>query len=104
MSKKVKILVSVLVAVVLLTVGGATTVMAQGKEPASTPEPSTKISMVTANTTALLARVAEKLGVSEEALTNAFRQAQQEMMEAQNIATIIETAENFHVDHWPKSS
>ncbi len=81
MSKKVKILVSVLVAVVLLIVGGATAVMAQGKEPAPTSEPSTKTSMVTANTTTLLARVAQILGISEETLTNAVKQAQQEMME-----------------------
>jgi len=79
MSKKVKVLVSVLVAVVLLTMGGTATVLAQEGEPAPTPEPSTTALMATANTTGLLARVAEKLGVTEEELTNAFKQAQQEI-------------------------
>ena len=76
MSKKVKVLVSVLVVAVLLTAGGVTTVMAQeGSEPppeASTEETSTK---------GLLARVAEILGVSQEELVNAFKQAQQEIRE-----------------------
>ena len=79
MSKKVKVLVSVLVAVVLLTMGGTATVLAQEGEPAPTPEPSTTTLMATANTTGLLARVAEKLGITEEELINAFKQAQQEM-------------------------
>ena len=79
MSRKVKVLVSVLVAVVLLTVGGTATVMAQEGEFAPTPEPSTTALIVTANTTGLLARVAEKLGITEEELINAFKQAQQEM-------------------------
>ncbi len=81
MSKKVKILVSVLVAVVLLVAGGAAAVMAQGKESVPTPEPATKALMTTANTTGILARVAEILGINEETLTNAFKQAQQEMRE-----------------------
>jgi len=79
MSKKVKVLVSVLVAVVLLTVGGAATVVAQNDGPTPIPEPSTKTLMVTANTTGLLARVALILEIPEEDLTSAFKQAQQEM-------------------------
>ena len=75
MSKKVKILVSVLVAVVLLTVGGTATVMAQGEG----PEPGRQISMVTANTSGLLARVAQILDLTEEELVGAFQQARQEM-------------------------
>jgi len=70
MSKRVKVLISVLVAVVLLTVGGTATVMAQ--EPTPPPE---------AGTNGLLARVAEILGVSLDDITNAFRQAWQEMGE-----------------------
>ncbi len=81
MSKRMKVLVSVLAAVLLLTVGGAATVMAQKKESALTPEPTTKIFMVTANTTGLLARVAGILDIPEEDLVNAFKQAQQEMKE-----------------------
>jgi len=72
-----KVLIAVLVAILLLTVGGVATVMAE--EPTPTPEPRTKICMVTANTTGLLARVAEILGVSQEDLANAFKQARQEM-------------------------
>ncbi len=78
MSKRLKVLVSVLVAVVLLTVGSAAVVMAQ-EEPTPAPEASTKYLMATANTTGLLARVAEKLGVTEEELANAFKEAQQEI-------------------------
>ncbi len=75
MSKKVKVLTSVLVAVVLLAAAGTTVVMA-----ADEPSPSAEAS--TANITSrnsLLARVAEKLGVIEEQLVTAFREAQQEM-------------------------
>jgi predicted DNA-binding protein (UPF0251 family) len=79
MSKKVKVIVSVLIAVALLTVGGVTTVMAHGKETAQTPEPGTTALMATANTTGLLPRVAQILGISEETLTNAAKQARQEM-------------------------
>jgi hypothetical protein len=69
MSKRVKVLVSILVAVVLLTVGGVAMVMAQ-EEPTPTPE---------AGARGLLARVAEILDILEEDLVNAFKQAQQEM-------------------------
>ena len=81
MSKKVKVLISVLVAVVLLTVGGAAVVMAQEEEPAPTPEPGTKMFMATANTTGFLARVADILGITQEELVDAFREARQEMRE-----------------------
>jgi len=70
MSKKVKVLVSVLVAVVLLTVGGAAVVMA---DDGSTPTSNTT------STKGLLARVAENLGITDEELSNAFSEAQQEM-------------------------
>jgi len=75
MSKKVKVLVSVLVAVVLLTVGGTATVLAQEND---------EEVIATANetgTNGLLARVAGILGIPQEELVNAFRQAQQEMRE-----------------------
>jgi len=80
MSRKMKVIVSVVVAVLLLTVSGTATVMAQDK-PVPTPEPGTKIFMVTANTTGLLARVAEILDIPEDDLVNAFNQARQEMRE-----------------------
>ena len=67
MSRKVKVLVSVLVAVVLLITGTTAAVMAQ-EEPAPEPE---------AN--GLLARVAGILDIPEEDLITAFQQARQEM-------------------------
>jgi hypothetical protein len=67
----VKVLVSVLVAVVLLTVGGVTMVMAQEKEPVQ-EEPAPQLE----GRTGLLARVADILDIPEEDLINAFGQAQ----------------------------
>lgn len=70
MSKKMKVLVAVLAAILLLSVGGTAMVMAQEEEPIPTPE---------AGANGLLARVADILGISQDELGNAFRQAQQEM-------------------------
>ena len=70
MSKKAKVMVSVLAAVLLLTVGSVTTVMADDGTQ-STPD--------TTSTKSFLARVAEKLGITEEELSNAFEEARQEM-------------------------
>lgn len=72
MSKRIKVLVSVLVAVVLLTVGSAAAVMADDGSTATENETGRK---------GLLARVAENLGVTEEELSNAFEQARQEVRE-----------------------
>ena len=72
MSKKMKVLVSVLVAVLLLSVGGVATVMADDGSTATDNETGSK---------SLLARVAEILDITEEDLVNAFRQARQEMRE-----------------------
>ena len=72
MSKRIKVFVSVLVAVVLLTVGGVATVMADGG------------STVTDNETGrngFQARVAEILGISAEDLVAAFGQAREEQRE-----------------------
>lgn len=78
MSKKMKILASVLVAVLLLTVGGTTLAMAQEEEE---PEPQEEEFTPQIEANALLTRVAEILGISEEELREAFHQARQEMME-----------------------
>ena len=67
MSKKVKVLISVVAAVLLLTVGTTAVVMAQ-EEPA--PEP---------RANGLLARVAGILDIPEEDLITAFNQARQEI-------------------------
>ncbi len=68
MSKRMKALIAVVAAILLLTVAGTATVIAQEEEPAPIPE---------AN--GLLARVADVLGISQEDLLNAFRQAQQDV-------------------------
>ena len=75
MSRRIKVIISVLVAVVVLTVGSAATVMAEGE---ATPPPE-------AGAKCLPARVAQILGISQEDLTNAFEQARQEMREESRI-------------------
>ena len=71
MSKKVKVLISVLVAALLLTLGGVTMVMAEGEEE-TTPPPE-------ASEKGLLGRVADILEIDREDLIDAFKQAQQEI-------------------------
>lgn len=71
MSKKMKVIVSVLVAVLLLTVGGTAIAMAQEEE-----EPAPQV-----EANGLLTRVAEILDISEEDLLAAIDQARQEMRE-----------------------
>jgi cytoskeletal protein RodZ len=73
MSKKVKVLISILVAALLLTMGGITMVMAEGEEE-TTPPPETSAK-------GLLGRIADVLEIDQEDLINAFKQAQQEMKE-----------------------
>ena len=67
MSKKVKVLISVMVAILLVVVATTAAVMAQ-EEPESTPEAG-----------GLLARVAEILDIPQEELIDAFKQARQEL-------------------------
>jgi len=69
MSKKFKIILAVLAAVLLVTIGVASAAMAQD-EPTSPP-----------GAMSFLARVAKILGIPEEQLTNAFKQAWKEMRE-----------------------
>ena len=71
MSKKVKVLISILVAALLLTMGGVTMVMAEGEDETTPPPQASK--------QGLLERVADILEIDREALINAFKQAQQEM-------------------------
>ena len=71
MFRRIKVIISALVVVVVLTVGSAATVMAEGEV---TPPPE-------AGAECLLARVAQILGISQEYLTNAFEQARQEIRE-----------------------
>ena len=84
MSRKIKVIISVVVAIVLLTVGITVPVMGQED---STPAPE-------AEAKGLLARVAEILdNVSQEALVNAFKQAQQELREEAFLKAIDKAAE-----------
>ena len=71
MSKRMKVLVSVLVAVLLLVASGTAIAMAQEEEEPAPPVESN----------GLLARVAEILDIPEEDLIDAFGQARQEMKE-----------------------
>lgn len=79
MTRRMKVLVSVLVVVLLLTMGGAATVLAQEEE----EEVATGVEGVLPPFAAggLLARIAEILDIPEEELIEAFQQARQEMME-----------------------
>ncbi len=85
MSKKMKVLVSVVTAVLVLTVGGmATVVMAQeGEDTPPEEETTTGVAdlMPQVALDGLLARIAEILGISEEELMSALKQARQEAME-----------------------
>jgi len=69
MSKKMKIIIAVIAAVLLLTIGGTTAVLAQDGEPAPPANCGN----------GFLARVAQSLNVPEEDLINAFRQAREEV-------------------------
>ena len=90
MSKKMKVLIAVLVAILTLTVSGAVAVLAQeGEEPEPDEEEllgelneiMPRVNMfVSTESSELLSRVAEILGISEEELSDAFAQARQEMM------------------------
>jgi len=90
MSKKMKVLIAVLVAVLTLTVSGAVAVLAQEEDEPEPDEeellgelneimPGVKM-FVSTESSELLSRVAEILGISEEELIGAFEQAKQEMM------------------------
>lgn len=74
MSKKAKIIVSVLAAVIVLAVGGAATVMAQDE-----PVEEGVLTTSETGTEGLMARVAGILGISQDELVNAFKQARQDM-------------------------
>ena len=76
MSKRFKVLASVLVAVLLLTVAGTATMVMDEEEEEEQEQPALQV-----EANGLLVRVAEILGIPEEDLVGAFEQARQEMME-----------------------
>ncbi len=88
MSKRFKVLASVLVAVLLLAVAGTAMVMAQEDEPAPTPQ---------AGANGLLARVAEILDIPEEELVDAFKQVRQEMREEAFIKSLDRAVEQGRI-------
>ncbi len=90
MSKKMKVLIAVLVAVLTLALSGTVAVLAQEEDE---PEPEEEELLEDLNeimpgarmfasteSSELLSRVAEILGISEEELSDAFAQAKQEML------------------------
>ena len=87
MSKRAKVIVSVVLAVVLLAVGITVPVMAQ-EEPTPPPEAGAK---------GLLARVAQILDIPEEDLANAFKQAHQEMREEAFIRALDKAVEKGRI-------
>ncbi len=89
MSKKVKVLISVLLVALLLTVGATATVMAEGEEE-TTPPPE-------ASAKGLLERVADILEINKEDLIDAFKQAQQEMRGETFIRALNQAVEEGHI-------
>jgi len=69
-----KALIAVVVAILVLTVGGTAVVMAQEEEPTPPPAPAPEI-----ESNAFLQKVAEILGISQEELISIFQQARQEL-------------------------
>ncbi len=70
MSRRMKTLMALLAAVLLLTIGGAAVLAAPPADPVP-PQNASKN---------LFARVAEKLGITTDNLTSAFKQARQELL------------------------
>lgn len=92
MSKKMKILIAVLVAIITLTVSGTMAVLAQEDDEPETDEgelieeldeivPGARLFMASIGSGELLSRVAEILGIPEEELTAAFKEARLEMID-----------------------
>ncbi len=93
MSQRVKVLVSVVVAVAVLTVGGTATVMAQDEPIQEEPVQEEPELEPSSGANCLLDKVAEILGISREELANAFEQARQEMGEQAFISYLDEAVE-----------
>ena len=93
MSKKMKVLVSVLAAILLLTMGGTAMVMAQ-EEPDEEPTPPA----LETGARCFLARVADILDIDEEDLVNAFEQARQE--QADEIREWWEQRPTDEIEEW----
>ena len=86
MSKKLKILISALAVVTLLTLGTTATVLADETEDETVTEET--------GTDSLLGRVAGILGIGQDDLEDAFTQARDEMRESAFINRLGEAVEN----------
>ncbi len=91
MSKKLKVLIAVLVAIITLTVSGTVAVLAQDNDESEPDEealigelneimPRARLFAGSAGSGELLSRVADILGISEEELEDAFNRAREEMI------------------------
>ena len=91
MSKKLKVLIAVLVAIITLTVSGTMAVLAQDDDEPELDEealieeldeivPRARLFMASIESGELLSKVADILGISEEELEDAFARARQEIM------------------------
>jgi hypothetical protein len=90
MSKKIKILLAIVAALVVLTVGGGVAVMASGTTtPTTTPT-------VTAKSNPLLAKVAQLLGngITEQQIVDAFKQAREQVNKDAITAWLAKAFEN----------
>jgi len=92
MSKKMKVLISVLAAILLLAIGGTAMVMAQEE-----PEEESTPPALEAEASGLLARVAGILEIDEEDLVNAFEQARQEIQEEAFINRLNQAVEEGRI-------
>jgi hypothetical protein len=82
MSKKMKVLISVLVAILVFAIGGTTLALAQnGDVEDAEEEEMTQEVFPGIGSGELLSRVAEKLGITEDELREAIQQAQGEIAE-----------------------
>jgi len=101
MSKKMKVLIAVLVAIITLTVSGTVAVLAQeDDEPEPDEEalieeldelaPGARLFMARAGSGELLSRVAGILDIPEEELSDAFVQARQEITDERGEAALAE--------------
>ncbi len=80
MSRRVKVLVSVMVSILVFGIGGATMALAQDGEDVAEEETPGAV-LPGSGSGELLARVAEKLGITGEELKEAIREAREEIIE-----------------------
>jgi len=80
MSKRMKVMISALVAVLVFAIGGTTMALAQNDEEPEEDEP-IEAGLPAFASSELFSRVAEKLGITEEELMEAIQEAREEVSE-----------------------